>query len=56
MKYQLLFSLVLLTLLSACRTQIPAEASTNRDKAKTSDPVVARANDLEFTQSELERG
>lgn len=55
MKCHLLFSLVLLTLLSACGSQISANVTSNREKAGTSDSAVARINDLEFTQSELER-
>jgi peroxiredoxin len=55
MKHHLLLGLLLLILLSACGTHIPVKAATNQNQAETSDLVVARINDLEFTQSELEQ-
>lgn len=46
---------IILVTLSTCSSQVTGQNATTPDKEETDDPVVARINDLEFTQSELER-
>lgn len=57
MKQPFIISLMVMvmTTISACASQFTDAAALNPSPAGTSDPVVTRVNDLEFTQSELEQ-